>query len=143
MHRLASVEAEVGNAQQTFAEKLQAILDGLAGRKFSSFAEKQDTARRIQAVLSSINHRIQCTRCGEPAAIRVARSITEETGVFQFGHTKPKSSTHQGCVDFPVLKVVTAPEDRRLKKNKLKIEGGNTDAIVNDKRILDTNWMGE
>ena len=143
MQTLASVEADISKAQEDCAKRLQVVLNELAGRQFDTLAEKQDTARRIQAVLSSINHKVQCTRCGEPAGIKVSRSFTDETGVFQFDHTKPKRSTHHGTVHFPTLKVVSALPDGRLKRNKQKNTTDNIDAIVSGNGVLDTGWMGE
>jgi hypothetical protein len=142
MQALASVEADVLGAQEEFAKRLQQVLNELAGRQFDTLAEKQDTARRIQAVLSSINRKIRCTKCGEPAGIKVVRSLSNETGVFQFSHSQPKASTHQGPVHFPMLSVVPALEDRRYKNNRDKT-GDKADTIVNKRGILDTDWMGE
>lgn len=114
---LQTIEISLTVMNEAITSSLQSVLDRLTGVEVSTLEEKQDIARRIQNILSTINRRVKCTACGAPSALRVVKSLSSETGVFQFDHSNPKRSTHQGGSTFPVLKIVEAPEDRRKAKH--------------------------
>jgi hypothetical protein len=118
--RLVVIDELARMMQRPVVRALQAFLDDSVGIRFETFEENQAFATEVQNLLNRLGLAAQCPKegCGRPAKIRCLNS-GPTTGSFQFDHViDGKRTTHLGSTRFPQVKVIPAPADRRLKKNK-------------------------
>lgn len=115
---LDELDQEISTAQVPFHQRLQSILNRLAGKSFESFAENQVLADKVRDLLFRLGMRIACPqkRCGQPALIRCNPVPSTRFGSFEFQHPiNGVRKTHAASTVLPQLSLVPAQPDRRRR----------------------------
>jgi hypothetical protein len=114
---LDAVETQVSAHQEAVAYRIQVILDAHANAPFRSLEAKRQFAVRIQRLLNLCESRIECPKCGEPAALRCSVVGNAKQGAFLFEHTTPKRALHGGTANLPAgLKIVPLKKEQDTPK---------------------------
>lgn len=116
---IAARHTQIGAALAPIIDDVQADLDVLAGKKFSSFTENKTLATAIQQLLNRLGElRVKCLKdgCHEPALLRCTNSKFSPMGSFHFEHsTRSQKTRHLGLKSLPRLMLTQASQDLRLK----------------------------
>lgn len=94
--------------------EMQEVFARLEGLSFGSIEANREVAALIQAVLDRFGRRLVCTRCGNPARLRV--QATSKDGAFVFDHgrqlqqQKIPGRYHAGTASLPKLEIADTSE---------------------------------
>lgn len=108
---LSQFDAKIPEALEPVVAKYRQLLDQLKGHSFGLLEANQAVASKILAQLNSMNYRVRCPRCGEPATLRCSRTNGSANGSFQFEHYLGggRRTRHGGSTVLPGLDLVPSP----------------------------------
>lgn len=119
--RVSDAFAGFPEVRREFGEELKERLEERVSRVTRLLDQAGPEERRafvaaLREELNSLNLRVVCPACEQPAILRFGRTGTAKDGAFFFEHsTGGRKTSHGVTTAVPTIKLVSKPPDKRMK----------------------------